>query len=78
MLHLVTQAINNLKPEVKVEVDQDLVSDGVLDSFDLLLLVTELESVTGLEIPGVAITPENFFSVSTIARLLIKIKGEAT
>lgn len=74
MLQRVVQAIKNIKPEADVAENQDLVSDGILDSFDLLMLVTEIENNTGIEIPGIEITPENFHSVSTIANLLLKLQ----
>lgn len=70
----VVQAIRNIKPEVEVGYDQNLISDGILDSFDLLMLVSEIEKITNIEIPGIEITPENFYSVSTISRLLLKLQ----
>lgn len=70
MKEVVIDVLKALKPECDVGVNQDLVGTGVLDSFDLLLLVSDLEAALELNIPGVCINPENFFSIESISILL--------
>jgi acyl carrier protein len=72
---VISEVIKVLKPEFDIDIHQDLVGTGVLDSFDLLLLVSDLESATGLSIPGICLTPENFLNVKSIASLLDSLKG---
>ncbi len=75
MKQVVLNVIKNLKPELdNIDDNQDLVGGGLLDSFDLLILVSDLEMATGLSIPGTSLTPENFYSISSIASLLENIK----
>ena len=50
----------------------DFIEEGMLDSFDLVTLVSELDNTFGISIDGVVILPENFGSVDAIAKLLIK------
>lgn len=50
----------------------DFIEEGMLDSFDLVTLVSELDSTFGISIDGVDILPENFSSVDAIAALLVK------
>jgi acyl carrier protein len=71
---IVVDAIKGLKPEYEIDLNQDLVGTGVLDSFDLLVLVSDLEAASGLTIPGVCLTPESFYSISTITELLLNLK----
>jgi acyl carrier protein len=72
---VVSDVIRALKPEFDIDVNQDLVGTGVLDSFDLLLLVSDLEAATGLNIPGICLTPEHFYNVKSISSLLDSLKG---
>jgi acyl carrier protein len=69
--------IINILTELRPEFDftqegVDFIEDGMLDSFDLITLVNELDSTFGISIDGVDILPENFCSVDAIARLLVK------
>ena len=50
----------------------DFIEEGMLDSFDLVTLVSELDTTFGISIDGVDILPENFSSVDAIAALLVK------
>lgn len=74
MENIVLDVIKILKPEFDKDVNQDLVGTGVLDSFDLLLLVSDLEAETGLNIPGICLTPENFYNVKSISTLMDSLK----
>ena len=69
--------IINILTELRPEFDftqegVNFIEDGMLDSFDLITLVNELDSTFGVSIDGVDILPENFCSVDAIARLLVK------
>lgn len=44
----------------------------MLDSFDVVSLVSDLDSTFGISIDGVDIVPENFSSVDSIINLLKK------
>jgi acyl carrier protein len=64
--------LKDIRPEVDFEASQNLVSEGLIDSFDLVMLVSELDKAFCVSIPGEAIIPENFESVETIQALLKK------
>ena len=46
--------------------------EGMLDSFDIVSLVNELDNQYGISIDGLDIVPDNFCSVESIVALLIK------
>ena len=50
----------------------DFFADGMLDSFDLITLVSELDQAYGISIDGLDIIPTNFCSVVAIEALLTR------
>jgi acyl carrier protein len=51
---------------------EDFFEEGMLDSFDLVTLCSELDKVFNIHIDGMDIVPENFMNVSAIENLLKK------
>lgn len=68
----VLEVLKSIKEDVDFENSTDFIEDGLLDSFDLVNLVSELEDVFDIEIRGVDIIPENFTSIETIKELVEK------
>ncbi len=72
MKEQIIKILTELRPEFDFTQDGvDFIEEGMLDSFDLVTLVSELDSTFGISIDGVDILPENFCSVDAIAKLLI-------
>lgn len=65
-----------LRPENDFKNSKDFISDGLLDSFDLVSLVSELESTYGILIDALDIMPENFCNVEAIAKVIVKNGGQ--
>ena len=65
-----------LKPEINFEVEKGLIDDGLLESFDVITLIAEIEDQFGIEIPAEEIIPENFNSAQGIWNLCERIKGD--
>ena len=55
----------------------DLVSDGILDSLDIMRLIVELEGEFGIEIPPEDVLSDNFESVNAIIALIDKCRAQA-
>lgn len=69
----ILKILTELRPEFDFTQDGvDFIEEGMLDSFDLVTLVSELDRTFGISIDGVDILPENFSSVDAIAKLLVK------
>jgi acyl carrier protein len=64
--------LKNIRPEEDFAASQDFISDGFLDSFDIVTLVSDLDSKFSISIDGIDIVPENFRNINTIAALLVK------
>ena len=72
MKEKVLEILSNLRPEFDFTADVDFIEEGMLDSFDVVTLVSDLDSTFGISIDGVDIVPENFSSVDSIINLLKK------
>ena len=72
MIEQIIRIMTELRPEFDFNEDVDFIEEGMLDSFDVVNLVSELDSTFGISIDGVDILPENFASVEAIENLLKK------
>lgn len=72
MKEKVLEILANLRPEFDFTENVDFIEQGMLDSFDIVSLVSDLDSTFGISIDGVDIVPENFSSVESIINLLKK------
>ena len=70
------ELLNNLRPELDYRSSQNFIEDGMLDSFDVVALVTDLEEEFDVKIDGLDIVPDNFVTVQTIADLVRKNGGK--
>jgi len=70
--------LSELRPEFDFTQSANFIDEGMLDSFDVVTLVTTLDEKFGISISGTDILPENFESVEKIEALLRKngIKSE--
>ena len=71
----ILEALEATRPENDFSSSIDFVGDGLLDSLDVVVLVSELELMFGIQIPGEAIIAENFCSVVAIENLLSALEG---
>ena len=72
MKERVLKILNDLRPEFDFSQAVNFVEEGMLDSFDVINLVTTLDEEFGLSIDGTDVLPENFSSIDAIERLLKK------
>lgn len=64
--------LNELRPEFNFTEGVDFIEEGMLDSFDIVSLVDELEETFGIKIEGIDVIPNNFSTVDNIIALLKK------
>lgn len=70
------EVLENLRPDVDFENETALVTGGVLDSFDIVGLVAELNDTFDIEIGPSDLVPENFNSAEAIWALVEKLQDE--
>lgn len=77
MKEKIIKILSELRPEFDFREEVDFIEEGMLDSFDVINLVTALDSEFGISIDGTDVLPENFSSVERIEALLRKNGVEA-
>ena len=65
-----------LHPEVDFETEEQLIDNKILDSFDIVTLVAEIDSAFDVAIPAEELVPENFNSAKALYALVEKLMDE--
>ncbi len=72
MKQQIISILRDIRPEFEFNEETNCIEDGMLDSFDIVTLVTALDEMYGISIDGMDILPENFATIDSIVNLLIK------
>ena len=70
------EILANIRPEFDFKNAEDFIAEGMLDSFDMVTLVSDLEAEFSIVIDGLDIIPENFVNVETIKATIEKNGGK--
>lgn len=68
--------MHGLHPDVDFAAEGALIDEGVLDSLDIVTLITEINEQFDVSIPAEEILPENFNSVEALYALIERIDEE--
>ena len=68
----IIKILNEIRPEFDFKENVNFIDEGMLDSFDVVTLVTTLDKEYNISIDGLDIVPDNFSSVDSIIALLKK------
>lgn len=66
----IIKILTELRPEFDFTQDVDFIEEGMLDSFDVVSIVNELEETFDIMVDGMAIVPENFSTLTNIEELV--------
>ncbi len=69
----IIEILKRIHPDVDYESSVSLVDDGVLDSLDIVTLVTELNAAFDISIPAKEILPDRFNSVRSLAEMVRRL-----
>ena len=67
------EILESLHPGMKIGENDDLIGSGLLDSLDIVTLITEINSTFDVSIPAEEILPENFCSAKAIYALIRRL-----
>lgn len=64
------EILREVKPGVDFETETSLVDDGILDSLDIISIISEVSDEFDVKIPPEEITPDNFNSAAAMMELI--------
>ena len=70
------EILEELRPDVDFGNEKALITDGVLDSFDIVALVGKLNDAFDVEIKPNNLVPDNFNSAEAMWQLITKLQDE--
>ena len=73
----IEEILKNIRPEFDFTSSMNFFADGMLDSFDVVTLVSGLDQNFSISIDGLDILPENFCNIRAIKNLLENYGVEA-
>lgn len=68
--------LDEIRPDVEFEKEKKLIDDHVLDSFDIISIVQEMNETFDIEIDVEELVPENFNTVEGMMDLIQKLQEE--
>lgn len=68
--------LSELHPDVDFETEAHLIDNKILDSFDIVTLVAEIDSEFDVAIPAEELLPENFNSAKALYALIERLMEE--
>ena len=76
MKEKVLEILSDIRPDVDFETETQLITNGVLESFDILSIVAELSDEFDVTIRPKDLVPENFNSVDAMVEMLKGLGAE--
>ena len=70
------EILEETRPDVDFETATTLIDDQILDSFDIISIVGEVNDAYDVEINADDLLPENFNSADAILALIIRLQEE--
>ena len=76
MIEQIIQILKDINPDIDYETETALIDNNLLDSFDIVTLIGELNDTFDITITVVDLIPENFNSAEAIVRLVDRLQNE--
>ena len=68
------EILTELKPDVDFSAEKNLIDYAILDSFDIVQLISQLNDAFDIEITPADIIPENFNSAESLWAMIQKLQ----
>ena len=76
MMETVLEILSELHPDVDMQNHTALIDEHVLDSFDIVTIVAEVNAEFDVSIPAEELLPENFNSAAALWKLIERLMDE--
>lgn len=75
MKEKILEILVDINDDIDFETETALIDDGLLDSFDIVSLVSELNSCFDINITVVELVPENFNTLAAMTALVERLSN---
>ena len=73
----IIEILNEVRPDIDFNEESKLIDSGLLDSFDIVSIISDLNDAFDINIRVHDLKPENFNSLEAITNLVITKQKEA-
>ncbi|MCK6611977.1 MAG: acyl carrier protein [Bacteroidia bacterium] len=74
MINRINEILTEIRPDVDFLNEKALIDDGILDSFDIVSIISELNDEYSIAIRVTELGPANFNSIEAIESLVKRLK----
>ncbi|MBU3662653.1 MAG: acyl carrier protein [Bacteroidetes bacterium] len=75
MKNKILEIVGQVRPDIDFATEQTLIDSGILDSFDIVSIISDLNDEFDISIRITELKPENFNSVDAILALVERLKA---
>lgn len=75
-METIIEILSGLHPEIDFLAAGSLIDGGVLDSFDIVTIVAEINDKYDITVPPEEISPENFNSAKALHAMVVRLCDE--
>jgi len=75
-MSVLLEILQEMHEDIDFKTHKTLIDDKVIDSFDIITLIAEIDDRIGVTIPAEELIPENFNSFDAINALIIRLEDE--
>lgn len=68
--------LSEVRPDIDFEKETELIDDDILDSFDIITIVSEVNERFSIEINVNDVLPQNFNSAMNLYKLIQKLQNK--
>ncbi|MBR1692752.1 MAG: acyl carrier protein [Lachnospiraceae bacterium] len=72
----ILKILREVRPDVEFEKEKKLIDDGILDSFDIITIVSEFNETFDIDIDVEDLEPVNFNTVEAMQQLIKRLQEE--
>lgn len=76
MKEKVLEILAEVRPDIDFEKEETLIDDGILDSFDIVSVISELNDAFDIAIRVTELSPKNFNNLEGICNMVEKLTAE--
>lgn len=70
------EILRSVRPDVDFDNETELIDEGILDSFDVVSIISEIDDKFDVQIRITELDPENFNSAEAIWNLIQELKAK--